>query len=73
MKKPRTLNELRNDPRVRDVLDERGYGNGIFVHLANGWCDPEYDPVGWPDCSTIREDTVKEVLARFKYVNRNRL
>ena len=71
MRNPRTLNDVRKDPRVREVSDERAYGNPIFVYLAKGWCDPDWDPVGWPDCDIISEEHVAKIIERMKYVMRS--
>lgn len=70
MGNPRTLNDVRKDLRVREVSDERFYGNPIFVYLHKGWCDPEWDPVGWPDCDIISEEYVAKILERMKSVTR---
>jgi len=62
---PRTLQQIKDDPRVEDVSDERQLDSGIWVYLKDGWCDPYHDPKGWPDCNSLREDTVKALIPRL--------
>jgi len=50
-------NLVRRDPRVASYTDERQYGNGYLVYLADGYC--------WgadPGCATRGFDTVRDVL-----------
>ena len=60
MKKPRTLEDLKNDPRVDEIHSELENG---FSGRKTWWC---YLKAGWqdqdnPTCHTIHEDTIKEV------------
>jgi hypothetical protein len=50
------LERLRRDPRVEDVSDERGSGNGIIVTMR-GYTN---DPLG--ACHTFGEDTPSSAL-----------
>jgi hypothetical protein len=36
-KKARTYNDILKDPRVDSVSDERGYGDGVWVYLKQGY------------------------------------
>lgn len=58
----RTIDRLRNHPRVKLVEDERAIGNGIIVTLRAGW---HYDPLDYE--SRVRgDDTVTEALAAVR-------
>lgn len=63
-KQPRTLAQLKADPRVADVSYESG-GDvaewSYWVSLKDGW-QVKDDPQN----HTIHEDSIKEVLARFR-------
>ena len=58
-KKVRTLRDLRNDPRVQSVSDERGIGDGIWVYLKEGFTNERLE------CSTIHEYTVAECCGQL--------
>lgn len=64
MKAPKTWKQIKADPRVESVSDERHLGSGLWVYLKPGWADQNFDP-GWQDCSMIHEDTVKEICTRL--------
>ena len=51
------LDQLRADPRVADVSDERGMGDGYWIVLKDGWYSPDMD------CQTIHEYTIKALRA----------
>ena len=53
-KKARTYNDILNDPRVDSVSDERGYGDGIWVYLKQGYINQRLE------CGTIHEHTIAE-------------
>lgn len=44
-------------PLVRDVSDERGMEDGVWVYLADGWTCPS------SDCNSIHEDTWSDCVA----------
>lgn len=48
---------IQNHPRVEDISDERGSGDGCWVYLKRGWGER-----GNPQCHTIHEDTWSDVL-----------
>jgi len=55
MRKPRTFNQLQQDPRVADWSDERSggvYNEGLWIYLAPGWV------TAFEQQTTIHEDTV---------------
>lgn len=55
MKKPRTLKQLQQDPRVADWSDERCggiYNEGLWIYLAPGWV------TAFEGLTTVHEDTV---------------
>lgn len=56
MKKPRTLAQLKTDPRVKDWSDERtGWCNdGIWLYLQEGWIAPS------TGLGTVHEMTVAD-------------
>jgi uncharacterized protein involved in high-affinity Fe2+ transport len=54
------------DPRVSDVSDETGYGEGVWVYLK-----PEYVSTS-TDTGTIHEDTWTEALKVLKQNTRAR-
>lgn len=56
MKNPRTLADLKADPRVADVYPEPG--NGWWVYLSMDWYSP------YMECRTIREDSLREVCRK---------
>jgi len=39
----RILQDMRNDPRVESVHDDRRTGDGIVVVLKKGWAGPQGD------------------------------
>jgi len=61
-KTPRTLADLKADPRVDWISDERRDGNGWWVYLKGEWFSTHVD------CGTIHEDTIKECCAGFKHI-----
>jgi hypothetical protein len=58
------LDKLRSDPRVADVSDERGFGDGYFVALKDG-----YD-TGDEGTTIIHEYTVKALRASMARVRK---
>jgi hypothetical protein len=58
MKRPRTLTDLKNDPRVDSVHQEDCHyeGKSWWCYLKAGWQDSSN-----PTCHTIHEKTLKEV------------
>ncbi len=63
LKKPKTLADLQADPRVTDVSDERGNGDGLWAYLVAGYC--------WaPETHAVHEDTVAEVCRELDGVKR---
>jgi len=67
MRNPRTLAELRKDPRVEYISDERRDNGGIWVYLKEGWYNAEQS--GPADrLHQIHEDTVRECCDILKYV-----
>lgn len=58
------LESLKSDPRVADVSDERGFGDGYFVALADG-----YD-TGDEGTTVIHEYTVKELRQSMAHVRK---
>jgi hypothetical protein len=56
----RTLAQIARHPLVADVSDERGYGDGIWVYLKDGFINSN------TDTCAIHEDTVAECLALLK-------
>lgn len=61
---PRSMAEVKRDPRVRDVSDERGMGDGVWIYLVAG-----YDN-GSPETHAVSEDTVGEALAAFRGIRK---
>ena len=59
-KTTRTLAQIAKHPLVQDVSDERGYGDGIWVYLKDGFINAN------TDTASIHEDTVAECLALLK-------
>jgi len=53
MKKPRTLKDIVEDPRVYSVHKEAG---SYWVHLNYGW------ECAFMECGTIHESTVKDLI-----------
>jgi len=58
----RTIDLLRNHPRVRWVDDERGIGNGVIVTLKAGW---HFDPIDYEN-RVQGEDTPSQALAAVR-------
>jgi len=56
----RSLRAAANHPLVRDISDERGMGDGVWIYLHDGWNDPS------TDANAIHEDSVSECLALLK-------
>lgn len=60
-----SIMQLRRMPKVEEVSDERGIGNGIIVTLKKGWTfDPAFDN------RVLGEDSVHEITARVKQAPR---
>lgn len=53
----KSLDKIASDPRVEEVYQD---SDGIWVDLAPGY--------NFEDCSSIRRDTVKDVMADFARV-----
>lgn len=45
---------------IDSVSDERAYGEGYWVNLRDGWCNPAD-----PSCHTLHEDTPQECAQYF--------
>ncbi len=61
LKKPRTMADLKRDPRVTDISDERGSEDGIWAYLVAGFC--------WaPETHAVHEDTLAEVFRELASV-----
>lgn len=56
LKKPKTLKDLSEDPRVTDISVETGSGDGIWVYLVAGLCSD-------PQTHQVHEDTVKDCIS----------
>lgn len=56
LKKPRSLADLRKDPRVTDLSDERGNGDGVWAYLVAGY----QSSLG---THQVTEDTVAQTCA----------
>ena len=56
LKKPKTIKDLLEDPRVTDFSDERGSEDGIWLYLVSGLCSD-------PQTHAVHEDTVKEAIS----------
>lgn len=61
---PRSIAEVKADPRVADFSDERGNGDGIWIYLVAG-----YDN-GSPETHAVSEDTVAEALEAFRGIRK---
>jgi hypothetical protein len=61
LKKPKTLAEIKEDPRVTDLSDERGNNDGVWAYLVAGW----QSSMG---THQVAEDTVKEACEQLAYV-----
>jgi hypothetical protein len=60
-----SIMQLRRMPKVEEVSDERGIGNGVIVTLKKGWTfDPSFDN------RVLGEDTVLELTVRVKQAPR---
>ena len=59
MKKLRTLADIRKDPRVQWVSDERGSDEGIWVYLTNDYFNE------FLDSGKIHEEKVSECLEQM--------
>ena len=53
-KEARTMLDLCNDPRVSQVFDESGCGDGIWVHLKEGFVNERLE------CGTIHEYNIAD-------------
>ena len=59
-KTTRTLAQIARHPLVQDISDERGYGDGFWIYLKDGFINEATDTSG------IHEETVAECLALLK-------
>lgn len=50
---------------IDEISDERGNGDGIWVYLKKPFADFNFDP--WSPTRQIHEQTVREILERFKF------
>ena len=57
----KTLEQLRSDPRIDEISDERRIGNGWFVYLKGYAMYP-----GTGEAHCFAEDTLKEVQRTLK-------
>tara|TARA_R110000803_G_scaffold102638_1_gene170729 strand:- start:2521 stop:2745 length:225 start_codon:yes stop_codon:yes gene_type:complete len=62
MKRPRTLKDLQNDPRVSEIYSEVDDIKTWWCYLKHGWQDSENKT-----CHTIHEDTIKRVCSSVHY------
>lgn len=53
------------DPRIEEVSDERGSGDGIWVYTKPGFHDG-YDPRG--PTHAVHEDTWRDVLRQMRSI-----
>lgn len=60
---PKSIIALRADPRVREIDDERVYGNGFWLYLRHGWSDDA-------DAHVVHADTAAELVEHMRYVRR---
>lgn len=63
-----SLAKAAKHPIVTDISDERGFGDGVWIYLADGWTCRN------SDTGSIHEDTIAEALAclkRARYVAEN--
>ncbi len=58
---PKAIVALRADPRVREIDDERAYGNGFWLYLSQGWSDDA-------DAHVVHADTAAELAELMRYV-----
>ena len=58
-KKLRTLTDIRKDPRVKEVSDERGSDEGIWGYLTSDYFND------FLDSGKIHEETVAECLEQM--------
>lgn len=63
LKNPKTMTQFKADPRVQDISDERGSGDGIWLNLRNGFM------CGDTQTHSVHEDTVKECSESMKSVH----
>ena len=61
MNNPKTIKQLKADPRVDEVFVDPHYEWKYTVYLETGW-------VAGDRTSTIVGDTAKEILEEMKYV-----
>jgi len=61
---PKALQQLQDKypDIIEEIEDDRDHDNGYWVYLTDGWFSPDMES------RTIHEDTVKEVLAKFRNV-----
>lgn len=56
----KTLDRIKADPRVREVSDERGMGDGIWIYLKDGFVNSS------TECSMVHESTPTAALRVLK-------
>ena len=56
MKKVKTLNDIKQDIRVKDVYHD---SDGWWVSLIDGW--------HWDGCGSVHEDTIKECCNQLNH------
>jgi len=68
---PKAMQKVYDDPRVREIIDERGEGgifdnggNGYWVYLNDGYV------TGEGDSTSIHEANIKDVMAELKLVQK---
>ena len=61
---PRSIAEVKADPRVTDFSDERGNGDGVWIYLVAG-----YDN-GDPQSHVISENTLTKALEAFRRIRK---
>jgi len=59
---PKTLQKFvaRHADKIASVSDETAYGDGYWIALNDGWCDAFN-----PQCHTLHENTIAELIAAF--------
>lgn len=67
MKKLKTLADIKNDPRVAEISDERHLDQGIWVYLLNDYFNE------FLDSGKIHEETVSECLEQMNRDVRKRI
>jgi hypothetical protein len=59
------LDQLRADPRVSDISDERAYDEGVWVYLVPGWVSDS------TDTGTIHERTLADIRSEMRSIRQS--